>query len=199
MTILNEAKFGTEGQVYCQLYEAPVHRSKSGQRMSWKYEGNPFFPLAIRSFWDFYSRPFSKVDRAELLLEEEINERTRFIKRPVVVMVDRGISEYAVIGGAWIDHVCQDLGCRADFHLKVRREARKYAYPLLDFFIRCFERDYDCLSVRWGPREEQDNPAKFFMNNGFQISGDAEGGSAILHLKDRDIINRIPIISTLDQ
>lgn len=199
MTILEEARFGRKGSIYGQLYEAPVHQSKGFQREEWKYFGKPFFSPALICFWETYSKPFSKRDMVFLSPEEELGERVRFIQRPIVVAVDKSFSEKAAIGGIWIDRVTSPArGRDASFHIKVRRDAREYAYPLLDFFIKCFERQYDSVSTEWGPREEQDNPKKFLINNGFKVNGGSEGGNAILKLRERCIVNRIPLVSLLD-
>lgn len=125
----------------------------------------------------------------------------RFVQRPVIVMIENSFSREKTEGGIWIDNVVNE-NCRknAFFHIKVKRgKPRKFAYPLLDYFIKCFEDHYDYISSEWGKRDEQDDPAKFFMNNGFKVRGGKSGGIASLDIKNRPLIDRVPLVSFADQ
>lgn len=200
MTVLKKAKFGTEGEIYGLLFKAPVEKSRSYERNNWKYLGTPFFAPAISRFWMLCCTTPENQTKNILPFEAEVSERANFIKHPIVVLVDRSITDYTARGGIWIEReyaVPDSKG--AHFHITTQRDYRRFAYPLLEFFIESLKDRYASFSAAWDARQNEDNPAKFFMNNGFQVLEEPNGdGRAILRLENRTLINRIPIISQID-
>jgi len=118
-----------------------------------------------------------------------MEERQRYIKRPIIVAVKQDEEGSHVIGGIWIDGV----GCKqsqdsrviertATFHISMHEDFRKIAYPLLDYFRERSKSKYYSIRSVWGARLRQYDPTQFFLNNGFGVVHGNTKNYAILNL-----------------
>lgn len=178
MICLSQQKFGIEGELKVKLYEAPYHFSRGFQRDLWINYGKPFFNGEISSFWKIYSTPFSKIEINALSEWEEALERKAYIANPLFIAME----ENKTVGGVWMDKkdVSNKIGL---MHIKVLRENRKIADPLLNFALEDLSRKYLGVYAHWGQREEQDNPSSFFRRHGFEVQDTKMGGEAFKKLK----------------
>ena len=178
MTLLKENML--TGDIRAKLYEAPFHESCQIDRIGWVYNAKPFFEKEIHDFWKIYCTPFSTVDMAILPECAEVEERRRFIKKPMIVA-----EKYdEVVGGVWLDNTVLKRDYKGNqFHIKLERECREAAYPLMDMLTCEFSHLYDFLICSWGEREKKDDPSRFFRNNNFEVVHDYHGGKAYLQLR----------------
>ncbi len=205
MTVLHKERIDKEGVI--KLYEAPYHLTKGKERERWVLNGIPCFCEEILQFWKLYGTPFSEYDETNLPPQFERDERKRFIQKPLFLAIREGTNP-DVAGGIWLDHkisriVDGEKLTGSDFHIKFKREARKYAYPSFDFFLRNIGNSYDFLFVEWSQRHKLDDPSRFLKNNGFIIEKYNPGGrsgSAVLYLpRQTNIIHKFPLITDKSQ
>lgn len=161
MTVLDAILLDSKAEL--RLYEAPYHLGNKEQKYRWKAEEQPFFDLDLIKFWKLYNTSFSEKENVSMTFTEEIDERRRYIQRPIVVGVDKTIDN--VFGGIWIDN---SINKKADLHIKVSRGYRKYAYGIFNYFMKNFQKEYRELAVCWGCRDIKDDPTGFLKNNGFK-------------------------------
>jgi hypothetical protein len=169
MTCL-EKKIINDNILY-ELYESPYHNSSKKQRQEWIYNEKNFFDNKLYSLWKLYSTPLSKEDISNLSKYDEIEERRRFIKKPITIGIEYNKNDYYIFGGGWIDSTKKEKNkLSALIHFKVSRNYRKYASNLFNYFINRSCNKYDILKIIWGKRNPEDNPQKFLERHGFIIS-----------------------------
>ena len=175
--LLNYIKVGKNLEL--RIYRAPFDWGRSREKIEWLSEEKPFFEREIFQFWKIYSS-FPEGRRIELPVLESIDERRDFIKKPLIVALNGG----KTVGGAWFRFETKKnkvLDCF--MHLKVLRNERKIAKPLLDYTLGYLKKRSPCVSSSWCYREPEDNPSSFFKRNGFIVQGDQERSTAYKNLQ----------------
>ncbi len=167
MTILSEKVLKEDLRI--RLYESPYATSNSFQREKWINEDNSFFERNIFTFWEIYSSPFSEIDRVYLSKEEEANEKMEFIKSPIFLALDGK----KTVGGIWIQKISKKKKNNYEkeglMHIKVLREKRSIANPLMEYALMDLKNNYKSIYVKWGARSLEDEPSSFLKRYGFQI------------------------------
>jgi hypothetical protein len=170
-----------------QIHDSPIDSSRSRERNAWISHEEPFFDREIYQFWLIYNKPLSGTPDIYFQSGDEINERKRYIKNPILTNIKK--KENIAVGGIWVDDIINKNKTKtARFHISVIPEYRKTAYPLMEYFMQTFNDQYNKkgkysdLVCSWGRREPKDDPNNFFKNLGFIVKKEREGGSAYFPL-----------------
>lgn len=181
-TILQEKNSENYKDIKYQLHEAPYHFSSSLERMLWVYYGQAFFPKELEDLYKIYKKPLFKGENPNLPIEEEYNERKRYIKHPILTANLQEKPE-RVIGGIWIDNSVEDT---ATIHIVAdQNEKEKYkgfTHEMMNSFKEMFKQDYNTIKTCWGRRTKDTDPTKFLQEQGFYIEPKISYNVAILHL-----------------
>ena len=134
MTTLERISLGKEN-MYSSIHEAPYHLATSRQRQEWTQTEKPCFNNEILQFWEIYGAPSSD-EYTTLPREEALDERRRFIKRPIITLTEKTSSKIKTAGGIWIDSIRVNKYNEktAHIHIRISEDKRKFAYP---FSKRC--------------------------------------------------------------
>lgn len=178
-----------EDKYRIDLYAPPIRAGDEESVERWVNEGRPFFDDILHKYWELYRSLLTEDEQIVQTEEEERNERRFFLERQIVVALYEPIE---VVGGIWLSHdfsadtIFPNIDGRIGvFHIRVERDHRRIADPLLEYFVRRAKEEYDYLMCHWGERGAEDDPTPFFERNGFSVIQRDTGRSALLRLEKR--------------
>lgn len=182
MVIINSKSIDDSFEI--RLHKAPFDFGRSHKKARWINCEIPFFEKDIYQLWSIYSTPLPGSD-SFLLPCEEIDERSRYIKRPITTVVRK--DRNTAVGGIWVEDILNKNETKTcKLHISVLAENRKVAYPLMEYFLQTFNENHNTkgryidIKCEWGKREPQDNPTGFFRNIGFIVNATKNEGVAYL-------------------
>ncbi len=167
--------------MHVSIHEAPYHTSTSRQRQNWIQMGIPYFNGEIQKLWEIYGMPTSN-KCVPINKYEEVSERSRFIRHPITTLSEKAPSKINTVGGIWMDGIKTDKNNEKAVHMHIRvlENKRKFAYPLFEEFMKSGRIKGYHIYTGWGERSPENDPTSFLENNGFEITKNEWGNSAIL-------------------